>query len=142
MSQLLIFLPLLAQVTLTLAILVALGFARVRDLTARKVHPDKVALAGPEAWSEGPQKLAACYRNQLELPVLFYVAGLFAFSARLVDAVLLGAAFVFVASRFVHAAIHIGPNRVRPRFYAFLVGVAALAVMWARLAMSVVSTGF
>jgi hypothetical protein len=141
-SQLLIFIPLFAQVTLTLAILVALGTARARDLTERKLHPDKIALAGPEAWSEGPQKLAASYRNQFELPLLFYVACLFAFQARFIDMSFLVLASLFVVSRVVHAAIHIGPNRVRPRFYAFLAGLLMLAAMWGLLAYQIVTRGF
>ncbi|MDX2288071.1 MAG: MAPEG family protein [Hyphomicrobiaceae bacterium] len=141
-SQLLILVPMLMQVALTLTVLVMLGIARDRDLKQRGLRPDDIALAAPEAWGEDARKLAASYKNQFELPLLFFAACLFAHTARLVDFWLLLLAMIFAVSRMAHAAIHVGPNRVMPRFYAFLVGLVAVALMWALLAARVAGSGF
>jgi hypothetical protein len=46
-----------------------------------------------------------------------------------------------VLTRIVHAAIHIGPNKVRWRSPAFALGFLILTVMWIKLAMHVVAAG-
>ena len=50
-------------------------------------------------------------------------------------------AWAFVISRIVHAAIHIGPNKVRWRAPAFTAGAIISPVMWVKLFLHVVTRG-
>jgi len=85
----------------------------------------------PAEWIERP---ARAYMNLLELPVLFYVACALMLATGKFDATQVALAWVFVATRAVHAAIHIGINYVPLRFAAFFAGSVTLAVLWVRLA--------
>lgn len=73
--------------------------------------------------------------SQFELPVLFYACCilLYVTEADSLGAVVL--AWIFVGSRWVHAAIHVTSNRIRFRSAAFAVGFLALGAMWAWLAV-------
>jgi hypothetical protein len=50
-------------------------------------------------------------------------------------------AWLFVLSRLVHAAIHIGPNIVKWRGLVFILGAIVLLAMWLRLALHVAMAG-
>ena len=50
-------------------------------------------------------------------------------------------AWLFVLTRILHAAIHIGPNKVRWRSPAFALGLLIVAVMWIKLLLHVLSAG-
>lgn len=135
MSQTAIFYPVLLQVLLTLAVLVLMGPARSKSMreNRQKLTDPDVAI-GHNPWSEQATKIANNYKNQFELPVLFYAAAGFALVFKHADAVLVGLAWLFALSRVVHAVIHIGPNVVMWRGVAFLIGAAALLAMWLTLA--------
>lgn len=104
-------------------------------------HPDDIALAKDADWTEHAVKVSRNYKSQFELPVVFFVLCGFAFAMRNVDAWFFGAAVIFVMSRIVHTLIHIGPNKVMPRFYAFSVGVVAITVMWLTLLIRILQSG-
>jgi hypothetical protein len=133
-----ILLPVLVQVALTLGVLVAMGPVRARSMREQgQSLTDADVMLGRNAWSEQATKVASNYRNQFELPVLFYAAVAFALQTSAVDVLMVVLAWVFAVSRLAHAAIHIGPNVVMWRGTAFLVGFVALAAMWARLALHI-----
>jgi hypothetical protein len=71
--------------------------------------------------------------NQFELPVLFYPACLSLFVLDGVSLVPLLLAWLFVASRYVHAWIHVTSNRIRHRRPAFVAGYVTLAALWLSL---------
>ena len=73
--------------------------------------------------------------NQFELPVLFHTACLALFAAGAADGVALALAWLFIASRYVHALIHVTTNRIRHRQPAFTAGLLLLALMWGWLAL-------
>jgi hypothetical protein len=50
-------------------------------------------------------------------------------------------AWLFVLTRLIHAAIHVGPNKVRWRTPAFAFGCLFLMIMWVRLALHVLTAG-
>ena len=68
------------------------------------------------------------------LPVLLYLALVICFLTAQVNALTLGLAWAFVAARVIHSWIHCTYNRVRHRFYAFIIGFLVLIVLWAVLA--------
>jgi hypothetical protein len=88
-------------------------------------------------------QIGNAYHNQLETPLLFYVLILLAIVTRTADSVLFVLSWLFVASRFVHAYIHLTSNRIDRRAPVFLVGAIGLALMWIIVAarLTIASTG-
>lgn len=131
MAQSSIVLPAVLQALLTIAVLILLGPMRARSMReARQNLTDDDVRIGRNDWSEQAQKVANNYRNQFELPVLFFAVVAYAMILRQADALLTGLAWIFVITRIVHAAIHIGPNVVKWRGLAFIVGAVVLCTMW------------
>ena len=77
------------------------------------------------------------YMNLLELPVLFYVACLFAFVAVPVAPLVVPLAWAYVALRIVHSLIHITYNHVMHRFAAFVLSNGVLVALWGAVGMGV-----
>jgi hypothetical protein len=98
---------------------------------------DRDVALGQNAWNDAATKRANNFKNQFELPVLFYMAVALALILKQTDGILIGLAWVFALSRVVHAAIHIGPNIVLWRGAAYLVGMVALVALWSVLAIRV-----
>lgn len=141
MSQHVIVFPVLVQVLLTFAVLIAMGRARRSSIRERRAAPDDVALSGDKVWNDEARKVSNNYKNQFELPVLFYAVCAFALIMRMVDIWLLVLAWLFVVSRIVHAGIHVGPNKVRWRGAAFLVGAVVLMAMWLTIGLRALTAG-
>ena len=87
----------------------------------------------PPEWIERP---ARAFMNLLEVPVLFYLVCLLMIATQRFDATQVALAWAFVALRAVHAAIHIGWNDVRFRFFAYLSGCLVLVAIWVRFAVA------
>jgi len=139
MNQVAILYPVFAQVLLTVVVYCLLLTARARAIGAAGGLRGKGDLAmGRYAWPEDAEKRAHNQRNQFELPVLFYAAAGFAMIVGAADVAMVALAWAFVVSRIVHAAIHIGPNRVRRRGPVFILGFLIVTAMWARLFLHVV----
>ena len=134
MNQVAILYPVFVQVLLTVVVYFLLLAARGRALRAagRQRGSGDIAM-GRFAWPEDAEKRAHNQRNQFELPVLFYAAAGFAMIVGAADVTMVALAWAFVASRIVHAAIHIGPNKVRWRGPVFILGFLIVTAMWARL---------
>jgi len=126
--------PLFVQVLLTLVLAFWMGGLRLRAARGGKVRLSEVALGQP-GWPEQATKVANAYANQLQLPVLFYLVVVLALVGGGADAVLMVLAWLFVATRLVHAWIHTGSNDVPLRFYAFASGVILLSAMWVWFAL-------
>src|SRR6266478_464727 len=124
-----ILLPLFVQVALTFALLFWTGGARFAAVRRGDVRPRDVALREPN-WPKHETQIANAYHNQLELPVLFYVLTILAIVTRHADLLLVVLAWVFVASRLVHAYIHVTDNDVNRRGPAFGLGAFVLTIMW------------
>ena len=127
-AKLLIF-AIAAQVLLTLAILLLMGRERVPRVLSGEINVDDIAVERT-AYPLKARLLSNNFDNQFQLPVLFYVGALLALwlgAPSLVEVVL---AWLFVASRYAHAAIHVTTNDVRRRFAAYGAGLAVLASFW------------
>jgi hypothetical protein len=136
MSLQAILLPVFVQVGLTLFLTFWMAAARTSSITRGEVKMRDVALGQP-AWTERGTKIGNAFRNQFELPVLFYVLVVLAIIARKADLLFVVMSWIFVVSRIVHAAIHTGSNNVAHRFYAFAVGAIVLLLMWIIFALRV-----
>ena len=67
------------------------------------------------------------------MPVLFYVGVAFALILRKTDYIRVTLAWIFVLTRLVHAFIHLGPNVVKWRGVAYIIGVVVLMAFWIML---------
>ena len=71
--------------------------------------------------------------NQFEMPILFYV-GCTLYLVFGIDSIIgLVFAWLFVASRYVHAYIHIGSNSVMPRMRTYAFGGICIMALWINL---------
>jgi hypothetical protein len=142
LNQVAILYPVFVQVLLTFAVYGLLAVARARAISTMnrgRGNPD-LALGRVE-WPEDAIKRAANQRNQFELPVLFYAVTAFALIVAAADFLMVVLAWLFVLTRIAHAAIHIGPNKVRWRSPVFALGVLILAIMWVKLFLHVATRG-
>jgi hypothetical protein len=133
-TQIALFAAVLAQVTLAIVLYAML--VRVRFAVANDPTTDRSRLAYDQAaWPVKARLVSNAVMSQFELPVLFYAGAAFAFILGGVDWIVVILAWIFVATRIIHAIIHTGKNIVMQRFGAFLAGFIALIVMWAYMAV-------
>jgi hypothetical protein len=128
MPQNLILFPLLLQVVLTLAVYFALTRAKQKAIAAGEVDQNRRALHD-DAWPDYVQKINNNLRNQFESPLLFYVVVFVLWELNGVDVLSLGAAWLYVLSRILHAWVHTGSNYVPLRKRVFVVSVILLVVL-------------
>lgn len=121
--------PLFAQVFLTFALLIWTGRTRLEAVRSRSVQAAEVRM-GERNWPAPAQRAANAFANQFEIPVLFYVLVGLALATRKADLVFVVMAWIFVATRFVHAGVYVTSNHVPYRFQAYLVGTLLLLAMW------------
>ena len=123
-----LFAPVFAQLFLTLLVVLWLGYLRVsvriKGTSIRPAERHLKATFPPLA-----QQAADNLSNQFELPVLFYLTCVLAIMLGIESGVLQILAWVFVASRIGHAAIHLSVNRVTRRFTFWVIGLFAWAAM-------------
>ena len=136
MSVTAVLLPVFVQVALTFALLVWMGRSRLAHIRTGEVKVRDIAL-GERNWPTRVQQVANSYHSQFELPVLFYVLTALALVTRKADLAFVVMAWMFVASRLVHAYIFTTSNRVSQRFMVFLVGAVILMLMWILFAVRV-----
>ncbi|MGH6864929.1 MAG: MAPEG family protein [Methyloceanibacter sp.] len=124
-----ILLPMFAMVALAFVLLFWTLLLRLRVLRRGEVSPHQVALR-EQAWPPYVIQIGNAFHNQLELPMLFYVAVLLALITRTLDVVLYVLMWMFVISRYLHTFIHASYNRLDHRTAVFMLGAIALALMW------------
>src|SRR6478609_2446836 len=110
----------LAQGAIALVLLLVMGMIRVPMVMSGRMRMGDIALSR-DPWPMHEKRVSNAFDNQFQLPVLFYVAcGLsLAFGSIWIEAVL---AWLFVASRIVHAAVFAWRNHVPSRFASYAVG--------------------
>ena len=138
MNPALIFLPVLAQVILTLVVFVAMTVAKSRAMKRGEVDLERRALH-KDAWPDYVLKLSNNIANQFETPVLFYAVSFVLWALRAVDAVTLSLASAYVVTRIVHAFVHTGSNYVPVRKRVFTLGVVIILAMTVFAVIAVVS---
>ena len=126
-------------VQVLLVVVVGMSIALTGNTHYFSGNPDLAM--GRFAWPDDAAKRAANYRNQFEAPVLFYAVVAFALITKGADTLMIVLAWLYVLTRIVHAAIHIGPNKVRWRSPAFALGFLIVALMWSKLALHVATAG-
>ncbi|MDE2219229.1 MAG: MAPEG family protein [Gammaproteobacteria bacterium] len=133
--------PMFAMVVVTATVLVTLFRRHVHAVRERlittayyRIYQDQGV---PEP--ESAAKAARHFSNLFEAPTLFYVACLAAMFTRHAGMAMVILAWCYVDARIAHAAIHLGPNRLRWRIRAYFASWLVLAAMWLVLVVGVAS---
>ena len=129
--------PIVALATVTFGVLLLIPLRRFRAGMAGQVAFDDFRY-GESA--RVPPEVSIPNRNMmnlLELPLLFYVACLVYLVVGRIDEFALALAWLYVALRIVHSAIHVTYNRVRHRLIAFAASNVVLVMFWTNLIRAV-----
>ncbi len=131
-----VLIPLFIQVALTFVLMFMMAATRMRMLRDGSVHPRDVALGQPN-WPEQATQYANAFRNQFELPVLFYALCILAIITRQADYLFVVLAWLFVIARIAQAAIFVTYNKLMHRGAAYFFGAIVLVLMWIVFAVDV-----
>ena len=135
MPQTAIFGPVFAMFFVTFIVWVYLYARRIpfiRSLDPSIVlTPARLAELSPPAVSNPSDNL----KNLFEIPVIFYTLAIVLFVTGRVDALYLGAAWVFAVFRALHSAVHCTANIVMVRFTLYAVSALAVWFMAGRAAL-------
>lgn len=132
-----VFPPVLLQVALSIALLVLLAGVRVAETMRDAKIKAEVLKGRSDVYSRNALLIADNFRNQFELPVLFYLAVVFAVLIGPVSDSFVTLAWIFAISRVVHSLIHCSVNIIPLRFTAFGVGLIVVLMMWFDLYTSI-----
>ena len=138
MSIQMVLLPVLVQIGLTFALLLWMAGARRNALVGGETKIRDIAL-GQQNWPVRATQIGNCYRNQFELPLLFYTLIALALPLRHADLVIVMLSWVFVVTRFVHAGIFVSSNDLGRRSLAWFAGVLVLLAMWVYFALKILA---
>ncbi|MGB3503578.1 MAG: MAPEG family protein [Mesorhizobium sp.] len=137
MNQTAIFWPMIAQVALVYGVY---GLISIRRRAAVRSGEAKAS----QFRENTVEPASSLYvknnlTNQFELPVLFFAACLAVHGLGATTGFTLALAWLFVASRYVHAFVHVTTNRIRFRQPAFTLGYLLLGVLWATIAWRLIA---
>lgn len=132
--------PMFAMVLVTAVVLMAMFRARVSAVKkGLSINHFKTYESAPP--SEDMIKTARHFTNLFEAPVLFYVVCLAAMIVEAQGAIYVFVAWFYVIARIIHAAIHLGPNKVIPRMTAYFSSWIAILVLWVTLVLDIATRG-
>ena len=136
MSVQMVLLPLMVQIGLTFALLIAMAGLRRQTLVSGETKIRDIALGEPN-WPTRATQVGNCYRNQFELPVLFYALIALALPLRHADLFIVLMSWIFVITRLIHAGVFVTSNDLGRRSLAWLAGALVLLVMWLYFAVRI-----
>ena len=136
MSAQMVLLPVFVLVGLTFALLLWMAGARRQAIVGGETRMRDVALGQPN-WPARTTQVGNSFKNQFELPLLFYTLIALALPLRHADLFIVLMSWVFVVTRFLHAGIFVTSNDMRHRSLAWFAGVLVLFVMWIYFALRI-----
>jgi hypothetical protein len=131
-----VLLPVFVLIGLTFALLLWMAGARRNALVGGQTKIRDIAL-GQSNWPVRATQIGNCFKNQFELPVLFYILIALALPLRHADYVIVLLSWVFVVTRLVHAGVFVSSNDLNRRSLAWFAGVVVLLVMWIYFALKI-----
>jgi hypothetical protein len=131
-----VLLPVFVLVGLTFALLLWMAGARREALVSRETKIRDIALGQPN-WPTRATQVGNCFKNQFELPVLFYILIALAAPLRHADLFIVLMSWVFVVTRFAHAGIFVTSNDLNRRSLAWFAGVLVVFAMWIYFALKI-----
>lgn len=126
--------PAFALVGLTAVVFVRMYWLRLSEIARGRIDAQAVATSSEMARLLTDTRASDNFRNLFELPVLFYAAVFVAMSTHLVTPISIALAWIFVALRIAHSAVHCTYNRVMHRFLLYVAGALVLFTWWVYLA--------
>lgn len=135
MNQVAIFWPMLAQALLVF--IVYLVLAQRRGSAVRTGEAKANQFKGRLDEPSGSMTAANNIMNQFELPVLFYVVCISLFATAGSSFLTVVLAWIFVATRYAHAYVHLTSNRIKWRNLCFRFGFVALLILWIVFALHI-----
>ena len=136
MSVPMVLLPVFVLIGLTFALLLWMAFARRDALVGGQTKIRDIVLGQPN-WPVRATQIGNCFKNQFELPVLFYILIAIALPLRHADFIIVVLSWVFVIARLVHAGIFVTSNDLNLRSLAWFAGVLVLLAMWLYFALRI-----
>jgi len=136
MSVQMVLLPVFVLVGLTFVLLIWMAGARRNALVGGQTKIKDIVL-GQQNWPIRATQVGNCFRNQFELPVLFYILIALALPLRHADNVIVLLSWVFVVTRLVHAGVFVTSNNLNRRSLAWFAGVLVLFIMWIYFALKI-----
>ena len=136
MSVRMVLAPVFVLVGLTFALLLGMALSRRNALVSKQTKVRDIVL-GQQNWPVRTTQIGNCFKNQFELPVLFYILIALALPLRHADLVIVLLSWVFVVARFVHAGIFVKSNDLNRRSLAWFAGALVLFIMWVYFALKI-----
>lgn len=136
MSVQMVLLPVFVLVGLTFVLLFWTFGSRRAAIVAGETKVRDIVLGQPN-WPARTTQIGNCYGNQFQLPLLFYILIAVALPLRHADLVMVLLSWVFVVTRFAHAAVFVSSNNLRQRSLAWLSGALVLFAMWLYFALKI-----
>jgi hypothetical protein len=131
-----VLLPVFVLIGLTFALLLWMAGSRRNALVGGQTKIRDIAL-GQSNWPVRATQIGNCFKNQFELPLLFYILIALALPLRHADLFIVLMSWVFVVTRFVHAGIFVSSNDLGRRSLAWFAGVLVLLAMWLYFALKI-----
>jgi hypothetical protein len=128
--------PMVAMAALTAVVWLRMFAVRVGEIGEKKLDPQSIRNSALGAGAFEKVEASDNFKNLFEVPVLFYAVCLAIAVADAVTPLQVLLAWIFVASRVAHSAIHLTYNVVLHRFAAYALGTTAVFAMWALFAAS------
>ncbi len=139
MSVQMVLLPVFVLIGLAFALLIWMVGARRNALVSRETRIKDIALGQPN-WPVRATQVGNCFKNQFELPVLFYILIALALPLRHADYLIVVLSWVFVVTRLVHAGVFVTSNDLNRRSLAWFAGVVVLLIMWIYFAVKILAS--
>jgi hypothetical protein len=132
-----IFEPFVATMILTLVVWVYMYARRIPfilrgNFAPSQLTPLELARLSPPEVANPSDNL----KNLFELPTIFYAVVLYLYATGSVDALHIGAAWLFFAFRVLHSGVHCTFNLVPLRFWLYAISALALWFMVLRVAFA------
>lgn len=132
--------PIFALAWWTSCVLLLIPIARIRAGRRREIVVDDFKYGESSAVPPHVSIPNRNYMNLLELPVLFYVAGVLLFVSPCTSLTSIYLAWLYVGLRIVHSVIHLTYNKVLHRLAAFATSNAVLVALWIDVGLTVLPT--
>lgn len=124
------FWPMVAHAVLVFALYALLGWRRNRMVKAGRIRISQ--FRENHAADEPAESLVVrnSIANQFELPLLFHACCIVLYVTQADNLAAVILAWLFVATRYAHAFVHVTSNSLRYRSPLFALGFIVLACMW------------
>jgi hypothetical protein len=120
----------LAMVLLSFIVGARLLYTRVNEMRSKRIHPQAAATSVQVAARLENVQASDNFRNLFEVPVLFYALVAVALATHHTPDWLVTGAWVYVALRVAHSAIHCTYNKVMHRLAVFLASFWVIVGLW------------